>query len=410
MNIRSKSLLKLACTGAIAALSCAVGTPAMAGTYTVLHQFTDGIDGGNPESGVVLDAAGNIYGTTAFGGDPTGNGIDGVIFKSDPLGNVTTLHAFNGLDGAEPTQETMTLLNTTLYGGTTYGGPSQDGVIFSVQTDGSAYTILHAFSGADGIYPTGMLQYSPGRGLIGVTSAGGANVSVSRGQGVLFAIEKTGVFKLLHKFQTQTGSSPNGVLLGSNGLVFGAAAEGGTGCTQKRGCGLIYSFDLKTGVYTILYQFTYGSDGTAPILGSIATDGTIYGATKATKLADGTLFSMTTSGGVYQLKTLATFGKNQGQPTDGPHLTATGSLVGAVSSPLGTGQAALYGYKDGRLSLLQKLDTAATGLLPYGQLASRYGTGIVGTTYNGGITPCVAPNGQTVSPQGCGVLYRYTPQ
>ncbi len=380
----------------------------MAGTYTVLHQFTDGIDGANPETGVVLDAAGNIYGTTSVGGDPTGNEIYGVIFKSDPLGHVTTLHAFNGLDGQQPIA--TTLLKTTLYGGTVYGGAGEDGVIFSVQTDGSAYTILHAFSGADGINPTGMLQYSPGSGLIGITSAGGANVGVSNGQGVLFAIEKTGVFKLLHKFQTQTGSSPNSVLLGRNDLVFGTTAEGGTGCTQKRGCGLIYSFDLKTGVYTILYQFTYGADGTAPILGSIAADGTIYGATSATKRADGTLFSMSTAGGFYQLKTLATFGKSQGQPTNGPHLTATGSLVGAVSSPSGTGQGALYGYKDGRLSLLQKLDSAATGFQPYGQLASCYGTGIVGTTFSGGITPCIAPNGQTRSPQGCGVLYRYTPQ
>ncbi len=410
MNMRLKSLLKLACIGAIAALSCAVGTPAMAGTYTVLHQFTDVTDGANPESGVALDASGNIYGTTAFGGYPIGIYGNGVIFKSDPLGNVTTLHTFDGSDGARPEFETLTLVGTTLFGGTAYGGPSQDGVIFSLQTDGSSYSVLHAFSGADGINPTGMLQYSPGSGLIGVTSAGGANVSVSRGQGVLFAIEQTGVFKLLHKFQTQTGSAPNSVLLGGNGLVYGAAAEGGTGCTQKRGCGLIYSFDLKTGVYTILYQFTYGADGTAPTLGSIAADGTIYGATSATKLADGTLFSMTTSGGVYQLKTLVTFGKSQGQPTDGPHLTATGSLVGAVSSPLSTGQAALYGYKDGKLSLLQKLETAATGFQPFGQLASRYGTGIVGTTYYGGITPCIAPNGQTVSSKGCGVLYRYSPQ
>ena len=81
---------------------------AQAQTYEVLHTFTGGADGGSPEARLVRDAAGNLYGTTSYGGsencyDGRGQVGCGVVFKLSPTGKLTTLHAFTGgADGATP--------------------------------------------------------------------------------------------------------------------------------------------------------------------------------------------------------------------------------------------------------------------------------------------------------------------
>jgi uncharacterized repeat protein (TIGR03803 family) len=73
------------------------------GHETILYSFTGGTDGGSPLGGVAVDAAGNIYGTTNFGGSSSGPSA-GVIFKLDPYGNETVLHNFacNPSDGCQP--------------------------------------------------------------------------------------------------------------------------------------------------------------------------------------------------------------------------------------------------------------------------------------------------------------------
>jgi uncharacterized repeat protein (TIGR03803 family) len=107
-----------------------------AGNYTVLYTFTDGADGGGPEAGVVRDKAGNLYGTTTFGGS-TGPGCTlacGVVYKLAPSGQETVLHSFSGADGANTEAGVIRDAAGNLYGTCLDGGTTGNGVIYKVAT------------------------------------------------------------------------------------------------------------------------------------------------------------------------------------------------------------------------------------------------------------------------------------
>ena len=131
-------------------------------TETILYSFTGppsgGSDGANPEAGLVFDAAGNLYGTTQFGG-PTGTGT---VFKLTPsvdgTWNESLLYAFNGADGAHPACVPSFDRAGNLYGTTDMGGAYDYGTVFKLTPSFAGQwteTVLHAFSGgADGGYPS----------------------------------------------------------------------------------------------------------------------------------------------------------------------------------------------------------------------------------------------------------------
>jgi uncharacterized repeat protein (TIGR03803 family) len=108
------------------------------GHETVLYTFTGGADGGSP-NGVILDAAGNLYGTTFGGGAASQTGAqEGVVFKVDPTGQETVLYSFTGLsDGGAPTAGLVHDPAGNLYGTTGSGGLGA-GVIFKVDNDSRA--------------------------------------------------------------------------------------------------------------------------------------------------------------------------------------------------------------------------------------------------------------------------------
>src|SRR5260370_14780448 len=148
-------------------------------TFTVLHTFTSGADGGNPDAGVVRDTTGNLYGTTQYGGVSN----FGTVFKLDSTGNETILHSFSGApDGARPFAGLMLdaagdLSGTTQYGGVVacYGLLPGCGTVFNVDTTGKE-TILYSFTGPpDGWHPyfSVLVQDAAGN-LYGTTSQYGA--------------------------------------------------------------------------------------------------------------------------------------------------------------------------------------------------------------------------------------------
>lgn len=139
-------------------------------------------DGASPNSGVVLDAAGNVYGTTASGGAT----LSGVVYRLKPNGAhyaETLLHTFSGgSDGAQPIGG-LALIGKDLYGTTSSGSGSfclNCGTIFRIKTSGHAYSILHTFGDGDGANPLATL-FATGDAVYGTTSNGGAN-----GFGVVF--------------------------------------------------------------------------------------------------------------------------------------------------------------------------------------------------------------------------------
>ena len=127
MNAESRALPRLAGTGLLLLLSVGV---LHAQTFQVIHSFTGGADGLEPESGLTMDAAGNLYGTAYYGGN-TGTNCDGscgTVFKMKHSGEgwiLTPLYAFNGgSDGSHPTANVTLGPDGSLYGTTINGGVS----------------------------------------------------------------------------------------------------------------------------------------------------------------------------------------------------------------------------------------------------------------------------------------------
>jgi uncharacterized repeat protein (TIGR03803 family) len=293
-------------------------------SFAVLHSFA-GTDGAVPLGGVVLDPQGNIYGTTLQGG-PVG---EGVVFKLDPTGSETVLYAFQaGADGGSPSpssdlvqdeagnlygtasdgafgcgvvfevdpatgKETVLYAFTcgnggpiavirdasgNLYGTTAFGGSASDGTVFKLDTAGNI-TVLHSFSGPDGLEPHGDLARDAAGNLYGVTIFGG-NYAGSclpfGGCGVVYKIDTMGNFSLLHVFSGPDGSIPGaGVTLDSAGNLYGTASQGAQGADS--GAGVIFKI-AAAGNETTLYAFAGGPDGAYP-LGRLVLDsaGNLYG-------------------------------------------------------------------------------------------------------------------------------------
>lgn len=151
-----------------------------AGHETVLYSFTNGQDGSYPEGGVIRDQAGNLYGTAQNGG--TAN--QGVVYKLDTTGHQTVLYSFTGgADGSQPYAGVIRDMAGNLYGTTLYGGAAE-GVVFKLDTAGHE-TVLYNFMGATGgAWPySGLILDSAGN-LYGTTSSGGA-----RNGGVVFKLK-----------------------------------------------------------------------------------------------------------------------------------------------------------------------------------------------------------------------------
>ena len=174
------------------------------GSVTILYAFTDGADGANPGA-VIVDAQGNLYGTTSNGGSFSvcSNGC-GVLFKLAPDGTETVLHEFNRATEGSPSSGRLLLdANGNLYGATVIctGQGNGCGEIFKWAPDGT-FTVLHAFSNTssqDGVNPNGDLIRDHAGNLYGTTLRGGSPTA-NGGFGVIFKLAPDGTYTVLHRF------------------------------------------------------------------------------------------------------------------------------------------------------------------------------------------------------------------
>jgi len=160
-------------------------------TETVLYSFEQGVSGDGPEGPVIFDSSGNLYGTTAYGGDLNCQGGVGcgVVFELSPPAtkggawSYATLHAFqDGNDGAIPSGYLVFDSQGSLYGTTKYGGEATEGgSVYQVKPPahkGGTWTetVLHAFTGnnGDGALPVSGLTWGKWNYLYGVTAEGGS--------------------------------------------------------------------------------------------------------------------------------------------------------------------------------------------------------------------------------------------
>jgi uncharacterized repeat protein (TIGR03803 family) len=278
------------------------------GTETVLHSFSSGTDGANPQGSLLRDAAGDLYGTT-FGGGASGAGT---VFKVGPHGKETVLYSFKaGTDGANPEAGLAIDAAGNLYGTTTAGGPNGNGTIFKLTKKPEKWTekVLYSFgSGTDGAIPVAGVTLNAAGSLYGTTSAGG-----TYGYGTVFQLKdsKSGWKEdILHNFELQSdGGVPYaGLVFDQSGNLYGAATEGGDG--GQIGGGTVFELTPTKGswTFTVINSLAgWGISGTFRDL-LLDSSGDIYATTHCDGANDaGTVYELTPSAGTWTYNSLYVF-------------------------------------------------------------------------------------------------------
>jgi uncharacterized repeat protein (TIGR03803 family) len=239
------------------------------GTLNVLHSFT-GSDGGEPFAGLIADAAGNLYGTTYSGGAPMSCNITigcGTVFQLDTSGTLTVLHSFTNYDGNHPVTGLIADAAGNLYGTTHSGGDGGYGTVFQLDSSGTL-TVLYSFTGgSDGRYPDGGLIADAAGNLYGTTRGElSPPPGCTRDCGTVFQLTPSGTLNVLHSFTggSDGGTPGAGLIADEAGNLYGTTSAGGdrTSCAAQfiDGCGTVFQLD-PSGILTVLYSFTGGSDG-----------------------------------------------------------------------------------------------------------------------------------------------------
>jgi uncharacterized repeat protein (TIGR03803 family) len=305
------------------------------GKETVLYSFAGGSDGANPHAGVIRDTAGNLYGTTVNGGSTACVGGCGTVFKVDKTGTEARIYEFLGQkDGAHPYDSLLIDKAGNLYGTANQGGDSGFGVVFKVDPSGNQ-TVLHSFTGgsADGQYPAAGLTRDASGNLYGTTQNGG-----TYNFGTVFEVDATGKEKVLYSF---TGGGDGGypyygrLVLDKAGNLYGTTYAGGA-----FRFGTIFRLD-KASTESVLYSFAGGPvDGEYPFAGLVFDGaGNLYGTTYlGGAYGTGALFKLDKTGVETVLHSLA-YSSDGGYPYASLILDAAGNLYGTTEGggPAGAG-------------------------------------------------------------------------
>jgi len=283
--------------------------------FRILYSFGMGAPygSGSDSDGRTPSTSLTLSGNMLFGAPVQGGTNDeGVVFAVNTNGTgFTTLHMFNFLSDGEPPEGSLVLAGnelygTTLDGGTNSSGEAGGGTVYAVNTEGTSFTVLHAFGGVttqapyvqtngDGAYLQGSLLLS-GNTLYGTASAGGTN-----GSGDVFAVNTDGTsFKVLHTFSPfyfsafyGTWSNLDGVTSGaglvlSGNTLYGTAAFGGTNTV-----GTVFAVNADGTGFTVLHTFN-GLDGVAPGANLLLSNNVLYGTTSGGGTnGAGTIFAIT---------------------------------------------------------------------------------------------------------------------
>jgi len=369
---------------------------AQAQTFTVLYTFTSTADGEQPDAPLTQDAAGNLYGTTQYGGT---RGGFGTVFKLDTTGKEHVLRSFAGTPDAEDPYSGLirdkagNFYGTTLYGGTQGGF----GTVFKLHPGGKE-TILHSFAGTpDGEDPRSVLVRDGAGNLYGMTQYGGTN----GGYGTVFKLDAKGKVTLLHSFSgTPDGEDPYaGLLRDRAGNLYGTTMFGGTG----GGFGTVFRLDAN-GKLTLLHSFAGTPDGVNPLAGLLRDGaGNLYGTTEygGTNGGYGTVFKVNAKGKLTLLHSFA--GTPDGQnPYSRLIRDSTGNLYGTTFYGGTSGYGSVFKLDPaGKLTILHSFNDSPDGAHPIAGLILDKAGNLYGTTSDGGDLNCGF--------SGCGTVFKVTP-
>jgi uncharacterized repeat protein (TIGR03803 family) len=315
------------------------------GNQVWLHSFNV-VDGEEPSAGLVRDAAGNLYGTTAYGGNTSCTSGCGTVFKLDNSGKESMLYKFKAPpDGDTPESLLIRGGSGNVYGTTVLGGTDGDGTIFKVNKNGKE-TVLHNFTGgSDGCLPgPGLIADSVGN-LYGVAGSGGLGGLCDQGYGLVFKLDTANNLTVLYTFGFSDGAYPASVLLlDQAGNLYGTTEGGGNSACGVEGCGVFFELSPQQDgnwTETMLYAFCSVSgcaDGERPGSGPLVRDsgGNIYGTTifgGTSQNCNGTcgvIFKLDSSGKETVVHNF-TGGPGGAVPEAGLIMDASGNLYGAAS-------------------------------------------------------------------------------
>jgi uncharacterized repeat protein (TIGR03803 family) len=388
---------------------------AHAQTFRVIHTFTGEAEGSHPSTGLTLDRAGNLYGTTIFG--------LGTVFQlkeTNGSWQLNTLYAFgvNVLDADTPMGRTVFGSDGTLYGTTFLGGsgrcPGGCGAVYALRPPRTTCrtavcpwteTVLYSFTGgADGSQPQSVeLVFDRAGNLYGTTPGGGSN-----GYGVVFKLSPAGgrwTESVIHSFNGQDGIGVvSGVTLDTAGNLYGTTVGGGL-----HGQGNVYQL-APSGLgwtTTTLYSFQDGNDGEGPVGGLIIDQSAnLYGTTMSGGSGGGgTVFELSPSGGSWTYALLyGLSGCFVCGPRDNLVMDTAGSLYGTTYAEGTYGQGSVFKLtptNDGwTYTSLHDFTGGSDGANPVGGPTLDANGNVYGTTYYGG---------GNCSPVGCGVVWEITP-
>jgi uncharacterized repeat protein (TIGR03803 family) len=360
---------------AFALVAFAAAPSAQSYDLRVVHGFSGPPDDGEtPSAGVRFDSAGNLYGTTEYGGAFDG----GTIYKIAKDGTESILHSFE-VSGTYPELAidpvTGDLYGTIVLGHQGHNCDQECDQLYKLAPDGT-FTVLHTFgSGSDGYTPSAVIRDTQGN-LYGTTTNGG-----SYGEGTVFEYTADGTYKILHAFEKSSGYYPGyypggSVIRDEAGNLYGVTIIG-AGLTD---CGTIYRL-APDGNFTILHKFGRDpavDDGCHPASLSAGQAGTLYGTTNYAPSGYFTVFKFTSDG---TLTTLHRFTYNPVYSIWGvnPVLAVNGTLYGSVSAAVEAPKGLLFKIApDGTYTELYQLGNGS-GVGTVGRLTLKSGR-LYGTT------------------------------
>ena len=362
---------------AAAAMVCTV--PSAHGSTQVsntIYSFAGGTTDGRQPAGSLLVSGNSLFGITTFGGASN----DGIIYQYNlSTGTEKVLYSFAGSFGnpVDPSENygsgSLIQSSNTLYGVSWEGGSVNGGTVFSYTLGATNDSILHSFvaNGVDGMLPIGALVQS-GTTLYGVTHTGGT------AGGIFYSLNTTNNQEtILHNW---TGSTTDGATPGSGPIQLGSMLYG---TTEAGGAaGTIYSYNTSNSAFKTLYTFNAANDGYSPYGSLTASGNLLYGLTVSGGLnSRGTLFQFNTATNTEQV--LYNFNADAiGDDPMGSLIQSGAYLYGETSQDAtnsSDGSVFAYNTQSGTMTLLADFTSGQ----PVGGLVM-LGSNLYGVTNGGG--------------------------
>lgn len=415
-------------------------TPGSKGDWseTIIHTFVGyPYDGASPVANLTMDGAGNLYGTTEYGGnaDICGDQYNtiscGMVFELSPVGdhwNETVLHNFQGgNDGCGPEgglifDQSGNLYGTTVSdGGNGYAcdGPGTAFMLSPAQDGSWTENIIYGFSGvADFGNPSSSLIFDPAGNLYGTEYEEAFELSPGTGG------------SWTESMVTQLNYSSAALVLDSAGNLYGTTMRGGNSSACSQGCGSVFELSPGTNGWSLstLYSFTGGTDGASPLAavlfdlaGNLLTTtsggGSVacYNSYPGGASGCGAIVKLTSTAGVWTLSASYDFPTptDGGTPMSNLIADADGNFYGTAEFG-GTGQCLFYYFdgcgavfelspsSDGKWTekILYSFQSTNDGAIPAGPVTFDQSGNLYGMTMHGGSEGC---------PAGCGTVYELSP-